>query len=138
MSLAPRAMLRWGLGLLYLTAGFFHLATPAPFLQITPAWVPAPEAVVKWTGIAEIAGALALLQPWSESWRRAGAIALALYAICVFPANINHLALDQARADGGFSLAYHIPRLAFQPVLVWLALWTCGVTNWPLARRPSG
>jgi uncharacterized membrane protein len=133
----PRDVLRWVLGLLYLTAGYFHLATPGPFLEIIPAWVPAPEFVVRWTGLSEIAGSIALLQPWSKRARQAGAIALGIYAICVFPANINHLALDLARADGGFGLAYHIPRLAFQPVLVWLALWTGGVTNWPFAGRPS-
>ena len=138
MGVKPRAVLRWLLGLLYLAAGYFHLATPRPFLEITPAWVPAPEQVVRWTGIAEIAGAIALLQPWSAHWRHAGGFALTLYAICVFPANINHLIIDLARADGGFGLAYHIPRLAFQPVLAWLALWTGGVTNWPFARRPSG
>lgn len=104
-----------------------------------PEWVPLPAEVVLWTGVAEALGALALLQPWSERLRRAGAIGLALYAVCVFPANINHFALDVARAEagvsGGWGLAYHLPRMALQPVLVWLALWTGGVTNWPFARR---
>lgn len=136
MNSTFRAVLRWTLGLAYLVAGYFHLATPRPFLEIMPSWVPAPESVVKWTGIAEMAGAAALLQPWSLRWRLAGATALALYAVCVFPANVNHLMLDLVRQNGGFGLAYHIPRLAFQPVLVWLALWTGGVTNWPFTRRP--
>ncbi|HAD18241.1 MAG TPA: hypothetical protein DCF81_15395, partial [Erythrobacter sp.] len=67
--------------------------------------------------------------------RRAGAIGLAAYAVCVFPPNIHHFALDMARADGGFGLGYHIPRMIAQPILVWLALWTGGVTDWPLHRR---
>ena len=26
--------------------------------------------------------------------------------------------------DGGWGMAYHVPRLAAQPLLIWLALWT--------------
>lgn len=138
--MSARLVLRWLLGVFYAAAGYIHLASPAPFLSIMPGWVPLPEAVVLWTGIAEIAGAAALLQPWSAGWRRAGGIGLALYAVCVFPANINHFALDMARPAGeGLGLGYHVPRMFAQPILVWLALWTGGVTNWPFAgRRPSG
>lgn len=129
-------MLRWLVGAGYLIAGYFHLASPRIFLAIMPEWVPFPNEAVLWTGVAEALGALALLQPWSERLRRAGAIGLALYAVGVFPANINHFALDMAREDGGWGLAYHLPRMGLQPVLVWLALWTGGVTNWPFASRP--
>jgi uncharacterized membrane protein len=135
--LTARGALRWLLGALYLVAGAFHLLQPQPFIAVTPEWVPAKAFVVRWTGIAEALGALGLLQPWSAKLRRAGAIGLALYAVCVFPANINHFALDMGRDDGGLGLAYHIPRMLLQPVLVWLALWTGGVTNWPFVRRPS-
>lgn len=131
-----RPVLRILLATAYMAAGYFHLAAPGPFLQIMPGWVPFAEQVVLWTGIAEVAGALALLQPRYSGLRRAGAIGLALYAVCVFPANINHFALDMARPDGGWGLAYHVPRMALQPILVWAALWSGGVTNWPFARRP--
>ena len=137
MIVRARSTLRLLLGVAYLVAGYFHWVAPGPFVSVTPDWVPAKELVVLATGIAESLGAIALLQPWSGALRRAGGIGLALYAVCVFPANIHHFALDMARADGGLGLAYHIPRMALQPVLVWLALWTGGVTNWPFARRPS-
>ena len=130
-----RTIVRWVLAILYLAAGILHLAKPAPFLTIMPDWVPYPAAVIALTGLAEIAGALALAQPFGERLRQAGAIGLALYAVCVFPANINHFALDMGRADHGLGLAYHIPRMALQPVLVWLALWAGGVTDWPFRRR---
>ena len=130
-----RHILRWLLAAFYAVAGYMHLANPAPFLTIMPAWVPAPEAVVLWTGIAELLGAAALAQWTSVSLRRAGAIGLALYAVCVFPANIHHFALDLARPDGGLGLGYHGPRMIAQPLVVWLALWTGGVTDWPLRRR---
>ncbi len=130
-----RAGLRWLLAAFYALAGFAHLADPAPFLAIMPGWVPAPEAVILGTGVAELLGAAALAQPVSIPLRRAGAVGLALYAICVFPANIHHFALDMARPDGGWGLGYHLPRMIAQPLLVWLALWTGGATDWPLRRR---
>ena len=130
-----RTIVRRVLATLYLAAGILHLAKPAPFLTIMPDWVPYPTSVIAVTGLAEIAGALALAQPFGPRLRRAGAIGLALYAVCVFPANINHFALDMGRADHGLGFAYHIPRMALQPVLVWLALWAGGVTDWPFRRR---
>ena len=40
-------------------------------------------------------------------------------------------------AIGGRALGwwYHGPRFVLQPVLVWLALWTGGVIDWPFRRR---
>lgn len=126
-----RTILRWLLAAGYLAAAWFHLAAPGPFLHIMPGWVPWPAEVVFWTGIAEAAGAFALLQGQGRLLRQAAGWGLAAYAVCVFPANVNHMLLDLAQADGGWGLAYHVPRLALQPVLVWLALWTSGALNWP-------
>lgn len=133
--MSARRALRVFLAVGYAAAGILHLAAPQPFLTIMPAWVWLPDAVVFWTGIAELFGAAALVQPWSAKLRRLGAIGLALYAVMVFPANINHFALDMTRGDGGLGLAYHIPRMFAQPLLVWLALWTGGVLDWPFRRR---
>ena len=119
--------LRTLLAALYAFAGYLHLVRPEPFLTITPGWVPYPEAVVLWTGIAEILGAIGLVQPFSKPLRQAAGIGLALYALCVWPANINHFAMDMARADGGLGLAYHVPRMFAQPLVIWLALWVAGV-----------
>lgn len=123
------------LAVFYGVAGYFHLATPPPFLTITPVWVPWPEAVVLWTGIAELLGAAGLIQPWSKKLRRAAGIGLALYALCVWPANMNHFAMDMAREDGGAGLAYHIPRMIAQPLIIWLSLWASGATDWPFRPR---
>ncbi len=118
-----RTALRWLLAAFYGIAGVIHLVRPAPFLTIMPAFVPGPEAVVLWTGVAEIFGAIGLVQPVSKPLRRAAGWGLALYALCVWPANINHFIIDMARADGGLGLAYHVPRMIAQPVIIWLALW---------------
>ncbi|KLE34751.1 DoxX family protein [Aurantiacibacter luteus] len=130
-----RSTLRALLALLYAYAGYRHLVDPAPFLRITPGWVPLPGPVVAWTGIAEIAGAVGLLQPFSIRLRQAAGVGLALYALCVWPANVNHMMMDMARPDGGWGLAYHVPRMIAQPLVIWLALWTARVTDWPFARR---
>ncbi len=131
----------WLLALFYAVAGYAHIVNPAPFLRIIPAAVAWPDAVVFWTGIAEIFGAAGLIQPWSKPLRRAAGIGLALYALCVWPANMNHFAMDMARGDGGIvgdgavvggmGLAYHIPRMIAQPVIIWLALWASEATDWP-------
>ncbi len=125
----------WLLAVFYAVAGYFHIVNPAPFLMIMPPGVPWPEAVVLGTGIAELAGAAGIIQPWSKPLRRAAGIGLALYALCVWPANINHFVMDMARDDGGAGLAYHIPRMIAQPLIIWLALWAGGATNWPFRPR---
>jgi uncharacterized membrane protein len=127
--------LRWLLAVFYFAAGVIHVIKPAPFLTIMPAWVPAPEAVVLWTGVAEILGAIGLVQPFSKPLRQAAGWGLALYALCVWPANINHFMLDMARPDGGLGLAYHVPRMFAQPLIIWLALWVGEC--WPLRRRAA-
>lgn len=118
-----RPVLRWLLAVFYGLAGVLHIVIPAPFLTIMPPWVPAPEAVVLLTGVAEIAGAAGLVQPWSAALRRWAGWGLAAYALCVWPANINHFAADMARESGGLGLAYHIPRMIAQPFIIWFAVW---------------
>jgi len=132
-----RMALRWLLALFYGLAGYLHIAQPAPFLSIMPPLVPRHDEVVFWTGVAELAGALGLVQPWRDDLRRAAGMGLALYALCVWPANMNHFAMDMARSDGGLGLAYHVPRMFAQPLIIWLALWVGGATEWPLRRTPK-
>ncbi|NVD27032.1 DoxX family protein [Parasphingorhabdus flavimaris] len=125
------------LALIYLLAGIAHIRSPGGFLQITPDWVPYPEQVILWTGIAEIAGAIGLLVPPRviPRMRHAAGIGLALYALCVYPANINHAVNNLAIGEATASWFYHAPRLAFQPVFIWWALIAGGVINWPF--RPN-
>ena len=59
---------------------------------------------------------------------------LAIYAVCVFPANIKH-AFEHVRVNGGtLGWWYHGPRLALQPLIVWWALYAGGVIDWPFRR----
>jgi uncharacterized membrane protein len=126
-----RQAMRWLLAAFYLAAGLLHLARPEGFLPIVPDWVPAPFAVVIATGLAEIAGAVGLMIP---RLRPAAGIGLALYAACVFPANIKHALEGIAVAGLPSTWWYHAPRLALQPVLVWWALQAGGIIRWPFKR----
>jgi uncharacterized membrane protein len=132
-----RRVARGLLAALYVIAGCFHVARPGPFVRIMPAAVPFPGQVILWTGVAEIAGALALLQPWSAALRRAAGAALALYALCVWPANINHFAIDMRKPDHGWGLGYHVPRMLAQPLLIWLALWAGGAIGRHACELPK-
>jgi len=130
-----RVVLRWVLAVFYAVAGVIHLIRPEPFLTIMPAWVPAAEAVVLGTGVAELLGAIGLVQPFSNPLRQMAGWGLALYALCVWPANVNHMIIDLARTQGGLGLGYHIPRMFAQPVIIWLALWVGDCL--PLRRKAA-
>lgn len=137
MSMRPgrgRIVARCILALLYAVAGICHLSIPGPFLMITPDWVPYPRQVIMATGLCELAGAAGLMLP---RFRYAAGIGLALYALCVFPANIKHAIVDLSLAQPQLGWRYHAPRLALQPVIVWWALYAGGITSWPFRRAPK-
>lgn len=130
-----RTISRTVIALAYAAAGLLHIFVPAPFVQIVPHWVPSPALVVALTGYAELAGAAGLLQPVSPALRKAAAWGLAAYALCVWPANVQHMLIDLAKPGHGAGLIYHIPRLALQPVLIWWPLWATRIVDWPWRHR---
>jgi uncharacterized membrane protein len=124
--------MRFLLTVFYLLAGILHLVSPSGFVRIVPAFLPWPQFIVLFTGLCEIAGAVGLMV---RGLRHAAGIGLAAYAVCVFPANVNH-AVNMISVGGlPDTWWYHAPRLAFQPVLVWWALYCSGVTTWPFSRE---
>jgi uncharacterized membrane protein len=125
--------MRWVMAAFYMSAGLLHLASPEKFLPIVPAWVPLPRETVLLTGVCEIAGSVALL---IGPTMPAAGIMLALYAVCVYPANVKHALEGIHLPPVPDSWWYHGPRLAFQPVLVWWALFCAGVIDWPVRPRP--
>lgn len=129
-----RRIARMMLAAAYGVAGVAHLTRPGGFVAITPDWVPSPETVVALTGAAEIAGAVGLMIP---ALRKAAGVGLALYALCVWPANFHHALSDVPLNGVHLSWWYHGPRLAVQPVIIWWALWASGAVDWPFgAGRP--
>jgi uncharacterized membrane protein len=126
------ARMRAGLAAFLMLAGTDHLLNPWRYLPMMPLVVPVPRAVVLATGLAEIAGALGLLVP---ATRRAAGWALAIYFVCVWPANF------KAAIQGITIVGLEAPnwaywaRLALQPGFCWWALFAAGAITWPAAAR---
>jgi uncharacterized membrane protein len=131
-SSAARGAMRWILAAFYAAAGIAHLWVPEKLLAITPSWVPFASQLIFATGLCELAGAVALV---TKPLRKLAGFALAAYAICVWPANFKH-AIDGIDLPYiANSWLYHGPRLLFQPVLVWWALYCADIVDWPWRGR---
>lgn len=126
--------------MLAILAAFFGVAGAGHFLvtdsvvKIVPDWVPYPYAIVIATGVFELAVAAAL---FVGPLRPSAGVLLALYALAVWPANFKHAFGEIALAPLTSSWWYHGPRLAFQPVIIWWALYATGVIDWPWRRSAS-
>ncbi|WP_370674530.1 hypothetical protein [Pleomorphomonas sp. PLEO] len=129
LPLDPATAGRWGLSASLLFFGIDHLITPKRYLPMMPRFVPAPAFVVLFTGLCELAGGLGL---WVPEVRLMAGWALAIYFVCVFPANIKN-ALGGLSVDGlPSSQLYYWLRLPFQPVAIWAALFASEAIGWPL------
>ena len=116
-------------GLLMVT-GSLHFVFPKTYAQIIPPQLPAPEALVYLSGVAELACALGLALPRTR--RLAGWTTAALF-VAVFPANVQ-MALD---ADGR-SEAYQWVTYARLPLQVPLVVWAVSVArSRPPLRLPG-
>ena len=127
-----QSVVRRALVVIYAAAGALHLYSTENFLLIVPSFVPFPEKVIQITGVCELAGAIGLLIP---RLRRPSGIMFAIYAICVFPANVKHAIEGIDVPNLPTSWWYHGPRLLCQPVLVWAALFCADVVRWPFYQR---
>jgi len=80
------AATRWALAtMLVFTASAHFTRMKHDLARMMPDWIPQPMAVIYFTGLCEIAGAIGLLLP---SVRQAAALALIAFFIVVFPANL--------------------------------------------------
>jgi uncharacterized membrane protein len=123
-----RVAMRWIMAVFYFVAGVVHLVAPDRFLPIVPDFVPMPHTAVLVTGLCEIAGSVALL---TRPLRQLAGVMLAIYAVCVLPANIKHAVEGIHVPPLPDSWWYHGPRLIMQPALVWWALFSAEVIDWP-------
>lgn len=97
-----------------------HLIKPEPYERIVPRIIGHAEALVFYSGIAEIVSSVLLAMPRT---RRLGAGLIMLILIAVFPANVQ-MALDGATPGGGFFTGSNVMlwlRLPVQPLLIWWA-----------------
>ncbi len=77
---------RLPLGLLFVATGTLHFIAPAAYARTIPDVLPAHEALVYLSGVAEIAGGAAALHPRTA---RLGGLWLIATLVAVFPANVN-------------------------------------------------
>jgi uncharacterized membrane protein len=129
-----RAAMRWIIAAFYSAAGFAHLWVPSILLSITPNWVPFAPQVIFLTGLFEFAASVALITRPLRYW---AGIAMAIYAVCVWPANIKQAIDGILIPHIPDSWWYHGPRIALQPVIAWWALYSAGVIDWPRRRQRS-
>ncbi len=127
--------MRWVFAAFYVAAGVAHLWLPEKLLLIMPSWVPFPSQVIMLTGVFELISSVALATKPLRWW---AGVTMALYALCVWPANIKHAVDGIEMPLIGSSWWYHAPRLALQPAIIWWALYCAGVIDWPWRKNAAG
>lgn len=113
------AAARAGLAVMFaFTAAAHFNSMRHDLVRMVPAWVPQPEFVVFFTGVCEVAGAVGLLVPRT---RRVAAVALVLFLIAVFPANV-HAAQEGVLLRGQPTTPL-VPRAMMQVLFISLTWW---------------
>ena len=116
------ACTRIGLAVMLCFTAAAHFNSMRPdMVAMVPPFVPNPEFMVTFTGVAEILGAVGLLIPRT---RRIAALALIVLMVAVLPANVH-------AAQAGVTLRGAppppiVPRIALQALFIAL-LWWAGV-----------
>lgn len=129
----PQRM-RLAMAIALIAVGTDHWTNPGRYLAMMPPWVPLHYEMVLFTGAAEIAGAIGLLLTRT---RALAGVALAVYFVAVFPANI-HNALNGLAVEGLPQAAwYYWVRLPFQPLAIWWALYSAELIRWPVRAREA-
>ncbi|MCH7415077.1 hypothetical protein MM213_16365 [Belliella sp. R4-6] len=116
------------LGLLMVLAGIGHLTFQREEFQAqVPRWLPTDQAfmdfVVLASGIVEISLGLAMI--FIVKYRIKVGMALAIFFVLIFPGNISQYT-NGIDAFGLDTDQKRLIRLFFQPILIFLALWSTG------------
>lgn len=113
------------LGLFMITAAIGHFTFQRTDFQAqVPNWIPLDkDLVVILSGIVEIALGLAMV--FLTQYKVKVGITLAIFYVLVFPGNIAQY-LNGTSAFGLDTDQARLIRLFFQPVLIFLALWSTG------------
>ena len=115
-----RTFALWVLAAFFMVAGANHFLNPGPYLGMMPPYLPWPARLILVSGIAEIAGGLAIL---IAKMRRLAGWGLIALLVAVFPANV------QVALHGWPGV--QIPqwtlwaRLPLQGVLIAWVYWVC-------------
>lgn len=126
-------LIRIILGIFMIAAAIGHFTFQREEFQAqVPNWIPiSKDAIVILSGIAEISLGLAMIF-WKQQRINVG-IALAIFYILIFPGNVaqyfNHTDAFGLNTDNS-----RLIRLFFQPVLIFLALWSTGALKYLLKK----
>lgn len=122
------------LGVFMIAAAIGHFTFQrAEFQAQVPNWIPlSKDVVVVLSGVAEISLGLAMLF-WKQQRINVG-IALAIFYVLIFPGNIAQYT-NRVDAFGLNTDAARLTRLFFQPVLIFLALWSTGALKYLFTKK---
>ncbi|HEY1552659.1 MAG TPA: DoxX family membrane protein [Kofleriaceae bacterium] len=115
-----KPILRWVLTVFMVGAGINHFLSPAAYVAMVPAALPAPALLVQISGVAEILGGLGLILPKTRRLAAWGIIAL---LVAVFPANINMAVNDLPLGTTHVASWLLWLRLPLQLILIAWAAW---------------
>lgn len=101
-------------GFAFIGAGVNHFLMPGPYRQIVPPGIGDADAIVKLSGVAEIAGGLGVLP---KRTRRIAGLGLIALLAAVFPANL-YMARNPERFRRIPRWALY-SRLPLQPLMMW-------------------
>lgn len=123
-----KTFFRLFLGAFMLYAGIGHLTfRRQEFVAQVPTWIQfSPEFtdfVVLASGVVEIMLGLGMLLLWKK--KATVGVLLALFYVAIFPGNLNQY-FNHIDAFGLNTDTLRLIRLFFQPVLIFLALWSTG------------
>ena len=115
-----QASARDALSLMLVFTGVTHFTSmKEDFVRMMPPGIPWPRAIVYFTGVCEIAGAVGLLLP---EFRRAAAYTLVAFFLAVLPANI-HAARAGVRLRGKPATNLWL-RIPMQVLFIGITLWS--------------
>jgi hypothetical protein len=125
------------LGLFMIVAAIAHCTYARTTFQAqVPAWIPlSKDLVVILSGIVELGLGISMIF-WTNEKIPAG-IALAIFYILIFPGNIAQYT-NHTNAFGLNTDRARLVRLFFQPVLIFLALWSTGALAWFFYGKYNG
>jgi uncharacterized membrane protein len=104
-------------GPFYVFAGLNHFINPRFYLAIMPPWLPAHKLMNQASGVAEIAGGLALMHP-NKTVRKYGGAFETATMLGVYPANIDMCFREKHRKQVGL-----VPLLIRLPIQALFIVW---------------
>jgi uncharacterized membrane protein len=114
------AATRWSLATLLLVTGAAHFnRLQKDLIRMVPGWVPNPRLAVQLTGLCGLLGAIGILVP---ATRRAAGLALILFLVAVFPANVK--VARESLTVAGRPATPLWQRLPLQVLLIGMVWWS--------------